>query len=209
MQKLKTHWEKIATTLGYSKEEIDLPFLLKQLEHSSFEDLGMSEKTLLHELKNAVKEALAQLLEMREKEGKALSADIANRLKTITSHVQKIEQIAPKASEKQREKLHDRLKGIIEGIEEDERVIREIALYAEKADCTEEVVRLHSHIKQASQLLAKKGESIGRTFDFLIQEMLRETNTIASKSADLTVTQTTVLVKAELEKIREQVQNIE
>lgn len=204
LKKLKTGWEKTAKELGFPKEEITLSFLLSQTDQTSF--FGEEVET---ELKKTVKEALDGLIKMKEVEGKALAADLLKRIKHLKDNVSAMEKLSSKAPELYREKLLLRLQQILKESLDDERVLREVALFAEKADVTEEVTRLKSHLVQFGDLLKSKGESIGRTLDFLIQEILREINTISSKSADLAQTQLAVSSKAELEKIREQVQNIE
>jgi uncharacterized protein (TIGR00255 family) len=162
-----------------------------------------------NQLKKTVKEALDSLLKMKGVEGKALASDIAQRLKSLLGLITKIEIQGQSAPKEYREKLLARLFALFEEAKEDERVLREIALFADKADISEEITRLRSHIEQTKDLLSSKEPSIGRTLDFLTQEMLRESNTIASKSADLKITQLAIALKSEIEKIREQVHNIE
>lgn len=206
MKKIKSGWEKTAKELGYPKETITLSFLLGQMEQMS---TGELETKIQNELKKTVKNALAGLIKMKEVEGKALAADLLKRIKLLKDNVQSMEKLGSKAPEIYREKLLQRLEVLLKEPLEDERILREVALFAEKADITEEITRLKSHLSQFADLLKSKGESIGRTLDFLIQEILREINTVSSKSADLALTQLAVSSKAELEKIREQVQNIE
>lgn len=206
LKKLKSGWEKTAKELGFPKDAITLPFLLSQIDQVSLDVYGTKIQT---ELKKTVGNALDGLIKMKEVEGKALAADLLKRIKLLKDNVSAMEKLSAKAPELYREKLLERLKVILKESLDDERVLREVALFAEKADVTEEVTRLKSHLVQFGDLLKSKGESIGRTLDFLIQEILREINTISSKSADLAQTQLAVSSKAELEKIREQVQNIE
>ncbi|NGX26772.1 MAG: hypothetical protein K940chlam6_00697 [Chlamydiae bacterium] len=207
LKKLKSQFAKMAKELRLSSDEITLPFLLLQLDRVSLEEeLGPK---IQAELKKTLQKALQDLLKMKQTEGRALSADISKRLKTLSTNITAIEKESSKSPEKYRKKLTDRLNQIFEGSEVDERVLKEIAFFAEKIDVTEEIIRLKSHLKQMADFLSSKEESIGRTLDFLTQEMLREINTIASKSASLSVTKKTIASKAELEKIREQVQNIE
>ncbi len=209
LKSLKKEWEKIASDLGYSKESINLPFLLKELEQSSFDALGVGEKTIRAELKRTMEKALELLIQMKTKEGKALSIDLTKRLKSISAHLNKIEKLAGASVVKKKKKLLEVLASVLEESTEDERVLREVAIFAEKVDTSEELTRLHSHIVQMAALLEKAGQSKGKSLDFLTQEMLRETNTIASKAADLKITQLSLQIKGELEKIKEQVQNIE
>ncbi len=207
LKKLKTHWESIAKDLNLSKGEITLSFLLEQMDRTTIEE-EITDK-MKQELKKTLDKALQGFLKMREIEGKALGEDILKRLKTLDQTVSSIEKLSLKAPEKRQKNLVERLNSLIEDTSKDERILREIALFAEKVDITEEITRLRSHIEQMRGLFQSKEGCIGRVLDFLTQEMLREINTISSKSSELDITKKAIVVKAELEKIREQVQNIE
>jgi uncharacterized protein (TIGR00255 family) len=153
--------------------------------------------------------ALDELIIMKEKEGDILLKDIKKRLKLIESLVLKIEGKSKTATEDFEKKLKERLESFLpKGGEVDERILKEIAIYADKVDITEEITRLKSHIEQFN-LFCEKKEIIGRKMDFLLQEMTREINTVSSKSSTTQVSVHVVEIKSELEKIREQVQNIE
>jgi len=157
----------------------------------------------------ALKKALAQLIRMREKEGKHLAADLAARLDLLTEGVTAIRQTAPGTVKRYREQLHARVKEA--GLDlplQDERLMKEVVLFADRCDISEELTRLESHLRQFRGCL-KSPEPVGRTLDFLAQETNREINTIGSKANAAEVSQWVVQMKAELEKIREQVQNIE
>ncbi|MCL2566315.1 MAG: YicC family protein [Defluviitaleaceae bacterium] len=159
----------------------------------------------------AVNGALNSLISMRENEGTALKSDILDKLSIIAHMSGKIAKKAPEAveayKEKFRERISDNLKNI--GVEIDEaRLLMEIAIFSDRACVDEELTRLSSHLEQMRQIL-ETPESIGRKLDFLVQEMNREVNTIGSKAHDTEITQIVVDLKAEIEKIREQVQNIE
>jgi len=207
LKKLKKEWIAISKELGFDTAQVDLPFLLEQAGRISLEDsLGPKVQS---EIKNTLKRALDTFIKMKEAEGKALAEDIKKRLKILLDLTSKIEKQAESGPAKYREKLIEKLSDLLRSAEEDERVLKEVALFAEKIDVTEELIRLRSHIKQIEDLFQAREKSIGRTLDFLTQEMLREINTIASKSQDLSITKMAVEGKAELEKIREQVQNIE
>ncbi len=206
LKKLKTEWEKTAKALGFSREEITLSFLLEQMDRVSIDEFSPKVQT---ELKKTVKKALDDFVKMKEIEGRALAADILKRIKTLSSNIQAIEKLSAKTPEKLRKKLLERLENLLEDAAQDERVFREIALFAERADVTEEITRLKSHFSQVAEVFKSKEKSVGRTLEFLTQEILREINTIASKSAELAITQMAIASKAELEKIREQVHNIE
>jgi uncharacterized protein (TIGR00255 family) len=153
--------------------------------------------------------ALNSLLKMREKEGKALVTDIRKRVKKIQKLIDKIEKYAKSSPLDYQEKFLSKIKKLTEGLNVDEgRIELEAAIFAEKTDITEEITRLKSHLIQFDALLNSE-ESVGRKMDFLTQEINREVNTIGSKTSDIEVTSLVVLVKSELEKIREQARNIE
>ncbi|MDN3505681.1 MAG: YicC family protein [Simkaniaceae bacterium] len=204
LKKLKSGFTKIAKELKLSPDEITLPFLLQQMDRSSLE-----EEVSAPEVKKTLTKALQDLIKMKETEGKALAQDITKRLKILSASVSFMEKENAKSPENHRKKLTSRLKELFEEAGKDERILKEIALFSEKVDITEEITRLKSHFKQMQDLLSSKEESVGRTLEFLTQEMLREINTIGSKTAALSVTKKVIDAKAELEKIREQVQNIE
>ena len=161
-------------------------------------------------MEKAVSEALLNLVELRAREGNKLATDLVSRVKTIEKSVKVIEERSPVLVDEYRERLVERLKKILpsEHSFDDNRLLTEVAMYAEKSSITEEIVRLASHIEQIQSDLTSS-EPIGRKLDFLLQEMNREINTIGSKSGDITIAKNVVEVKSELEKIREQVQNIE
>ncbi len=157
----------------------------------------------------ALRKALAQLVKMREKEGKFLADDLAKRLDVLAAGVEQIRQLAPVAVKRYREQLHARVKEA--GVDvplDDERLVKEVVFFADRCDISEELTRLGSHLGQFREQL-RSNEPVGRTLDFLSQEMNREINTIGSKANAAEVSQVVVQLKAELEKIREQVQNIE
>jgi len=147
---------------------------------------------------------------MREKEGKLLQRDLVKRLKTMTGLQEKIARRAPLAVRRHRALLISRLRRLRPSNQsEDPALYQEIATLAERCDISEEVVRLESHLQQAARLLEGSREPVGRPLDFLAQEMLREINTIGSKVSDLLAVRHVVAFKTELERFREQVQNVE
>ncbi|MGL5019047.1 MAG: YicC/YloC family endoribonuclease [Luteolibacter sp.] len=157
----------------------------------------------------ALTDALAQLGAMRESEGNHLKADFLTRLETLVCFARKIAADAPGRPIRQRELLHKRLRDA--GLEldpGDDRVVKEIALFADRCDVSEEITRLDSHFAKFREYL-DAAEPPGRALDFLCQELFREFNTIGSKANDASIAQTVVEAKTELEKIREQVQNVE
>lgn len=160
-------------------------------------------------LEKALSGALKKLNTMRVREGKALETDFLNRLALLETMLKKIGARAPRISSNVRKKLFQGLENAgLKNVAQDERVIREIALFGEKSDIAEEITRLKSHIAQFKKMLRGK-EPAGRALDFLAQEFFREINTIGSKANDLKITEQVVAFKAELERIREQIQNVE
>ncbi|MDU7905067.1 MAG: YicC/YloC family endoribonuclease [Peptostreptococcaceae bacterium] len=161
-------------------------------------------------LKLALEESLKNLKEMRCEEGIKLSNDIDTRCDLLKDYIEDIEKYSYNVVNEYKEKLNSRIAEILENpsLIDENRLAQEVAIYADKCSITEEIVRFKSHITQLNKAI-HKDESIGRKIDFLIQEMNRETNTIGSKSSDLNITNLVVEIKSELEKIREQIQNIE
>jgi len=160
-------------------------------------------------LEKALSAALKKLVAMRAKEGRELTDDLKARLNLLEMILQKIRTAAPAVLSKRREKMFQGLEKLgLENLSSDERVLKEVALFGEKSDIAEEITRLTSHIKQFRARL-RSAEPVGRELDFLVQEFLREINTIGSKANDLEITQQVVAFKTELERIREQVQNVE
>ena len=165
------------------------------------------------QLKAEVSAVLAQALEeynaMREKEGARLVEDVRYRAGLIAQSVDFVEGRSPDCVEEYRTRIAARMTEILDGSElAQQRILQEAALYADKVNVTEEIVRLRSHLSQLDSML-KRPVAIGRKLDFLVQEMNRETNTIGSKANDFQIAKTVVDMKAEIEKIREQIQNLE
>jgi len=160
-------------------------------------------------LETALNEALDDLVKMREKEGKHLAKDLIKRLKTVRLSLRKIRQLVPGVVKKYRQTLQERIqKAGIEVAIDDDRLTKEIVFFADKSDVSEELTRLESHFAQFAHTL-RKNEPVGRTLDFITQEISREFNTLGSKANDAEISQLVVACKAEMEKIREQIQNIE
>ena len=160
-------------------------------------------------LETAIKAALKALLAMRQAEGGALASDLATRIATLRRCAASIAERAPEIARQYRSLLHERLKAAnLELPVDDERVLRELALFADRSDISEELTRLESHFVQM-EALQKSESPVGRTLEFLTQEISRELNTLSVKSNDAPTSHWVVAAKAELEKIREQVQNIE
>jgi uncharacterized protein (TIGR00255 family) len=160
-------------------------------------------------LDQALAKALRGLGRMRATEGKALEKDLRERLVLLEGMVKVIRKLAPTVASSYREKLFQRLEEAgLQDLAADERIVKEIALYADRCDVSEELTRLDSHLAQARKLL-RSPEPVGRTLDFLCQELFREINTVGSKANEVEITRQVVAFKTELERIREQVQNIE
>jgi uncharacterized protein (TIGR00255 family) len=178
------------------------PDVLKQEENTG------ADEELIQALKVALGKALDNLNAMRKVEGKKLQDDMLSRVNTIEKLVGQIEERAPFVAANYKIKLEEKLKNYLEGVDVDQsRLLTEVAIFTDKSNIDEELTRLHSHIAQFRQI--SKEELVGRKLDFLIQEFNRETNTICSKSNDLAITKCGLDLKNEIEKVREQVQNVE
>lgn len=165
------------------------------------------------QVKSEVGQALAAALEeynaMRRKEGDRLCQDIAYRAGLLREMVDSVERHSPDTVEEYRARIAARMEELLDGTElAQARILQEAALYADKVNVTEEIVRLRSHLSQLDSML-KGSAAVGRKLDFLVQELNRETNTIGSKANDVQIARTVVDMKAEIEKIREQIQNLE
>lgn len=190
------------------KDEIGIDSLLKFKDIFKIVKEEESAKIWLL-VERALNIALDSLLKMRAREGKVLIADIRKRVKKIQKLIDKIEKYSKSSPLEYKDKFLSKIKKLTDGLNVDEgRIELEAAIFAEKTDITEEITRLKSHLIQFDDLLNSE-ESVGRKMDFLTQEINREVNTIGSKTNDIKVTSLVVLVKSELEKIREQARNIE
>lgn len=167
------------------------------------------EESVWNNIKPVAEEAVAKFVAMRETEGEKMKEDLSSRLDFILSKVEEVEKISPTTTENYRNRLYQKLKDVLSDNNIDEqRILTEAAIFSEKVAVDEETVRLRSHISQFRELL-ETDEPVGRKLDFLVQEMNRESNTIGSKAQDIAITKIVVDVKSEIEKIREQIQNIE
>jgi len=161
-------------------------------------------------VQRALQQALAALVKMREREGAHLRADLVERIRAMRKAVTQVEKDAPKVAEHYRKQLVERIRaaGLTDPGADDERLVKEVVYFADRTDITEELTRLHSHFQQFDDCL-KSREPVGRVLDFLAQEMNREINTIGSKANDSRISRQVVTLKAELERFREQAQNVE
>ena len=179
-----------------------LPDVIKQ------DDIAAADEEIIAALNCALSQALDNLNAMRLKEGAKLEEDMLSRMSAIETLVNKIETRAPLVAENYRQKLKAKMEKLLGGAEVDEsRLLTEVAVFSDKSNIDEELTRLHSHISQFREIC--KEQLVGRKLDFLVQEFNRETNTVCSKSNDLEVTRLGLALKNEIEKIREQVQNVE
>ena len=192
-------------------EDISLSLLTKFPDVISVEEDDDDLEEILKELKNLLNKSLDNMIEMRETEGNKLKEDILLKLNDIEGNVNKLEDMADNVPIQYKNKLMERLEELLStssSINED-RVAMEVAIFADKAAVDEEITRMYSHINQMRKTLEISNEPIGRKLDFIIQEMNRETNTIGSKANDTEMTNLVINNKNLLEKIREQIQNIE
>ena len=169
----------------------------------------IDEEMISEQVLSVLDTAVDNFVSMRATEGKRLCDDVLSRIKTIRNYVSFIEEKSPETVRAYRERLEQKIKELIGDAKLDEqRILAETAILADKVAVDEETVRLRSHLKQVEELLGRN-EPIGRKLDFIVQEMNREANTTGSKSQDIEITNAVVDIKAEIEKIREQIQNLE
>lgn len=204
-------WCELSDSLGISCDDRMLMELLSQTDGIlCYDDNLKDEQAYKEALFQATEQALKQLVQMKQQEGKALYEDIAARLATLKQAIKRIAEKSPNATTRYREKLKERLQEVLgASIDNEEKILREVCVYAEKIDIEEELTRFHSHLAQMQQLLESEEPSVGKTLEFLIQELNREINTMSAKSSDVDISRAAIEVKTELERIREQIQNIE
>lgn len=192
------------------EDNIRLNNILGMPEVVSTERKELDEDLIWLCLSQALHIALDNILKMRELEGKELKSDILDKLHTLEEIADKVKERSPQVVLEYKDKLKERIRVLLEdnALLDEDRLSSEVAFFADRCSIDEEIVRLGSHIKQFRNIL-EESESIGRKLDFLTQELNREINTIGSKANDLEITSNVVNMKAEIEKIREQIQNIE
>ena len=168
-----------------------------------------NEEEMWQAVQQVAQQAVQNFVDMRRAEGEKMKQDLLNRLQTIEQLVARVEELSPKTVENYTKRLYAKLQEVLQSnTVDDQRVLTEAAVFAEKIAVAEETVRLGSHIHQFRQILSSS-EPVGRKLDFLVQEFNREANTIGSKAQDLEIARIVVDLKSEIEKIREQIQNIE
>ncbi len=200
--------EKVKSLFPQITNDITVTNVLRFPDVIKTEDAAAADEEIIAAMNKALCSALANLNAMREAEGKKLEADMLSRVATIENLVAEVEKRAPLVAENYRIKLQNKMQKILEGVEVDQgRLLTEAALFSDKSNIDEELTRLHSHVSQFREICKEK--LVGRKLDFLVQEFNREANTICSKSNDIEVTRLGLALKNEIEKIREQVQNVE
>lgn len=153
--------------------------------------------------------ALSDFIAMREREGERIQKDLCERIDYMRTLVKEVDERSPQTVKEYSDKLYEKIKEVLDGKEIDEaRILTEVAIYADKVAVNEETVRLGSHFEEFDTII-NSGSPAGRKLDFLIQEINREVNTIGSKASDIEIAKTVVTLKGEIEKLREQIQNIE
>ena len=211
----------LETTRGYltalreAAAELDLMDDLRLSDLISFPDIFTVHKTEVDPdemwamVEPVAREAVDAFVKMRETEGAQLKIDLQNRLRTIAGSLQEIEERAPKLKDEYYSRLYQKIAEVLADQNIDEsRLITEAAIFADKVAIDEETVRLRSHLAQFHDLL-ESDEPVGRKLDFLVQELNREANTIGSKCQDVSISRRVIDIKSEIEKIREQIQNLE
>ncbi len=199
---------EMSETLGV-KNDVSAGMLTRFPDVFTTRQAQVDEEALWQDIRAVAQAAVENFVAMRAAEGEKLKADVLSRLATIENTVTEIEKTSAERVEKYTERLYAKLKTLLEDTNiDDSRILTEAAIFGDKTAIDEETVRLRSHIRQYRDIL-ELNEPVGRKLDFLTQELNRETNTIGSKAQDLSITRMVVDTKAEIEKIREQIQNIE
>ncbi len=189
--------------------EITITTILQAPGVMRFPEEALNSEDAWPAVERALRAALADLIKMREREGKHLAKDLIHRLKAIRKKLKEVRALHPDVVKRYRAALLERIqKAGLPVAAEDERVLKEITFFADRADVSEELTRLESHLAQFAHHLRSK-EPVGRTLEFITQEIFRELNTLGAKANDAAISQRVIACKAELEKIREQVQNLE
>ena len=189
--------------------DVRVSTLSRYPEVFTMEECSEDEDELWNGLKEALEGAFSQFVEMRTKEGERLKEDILLKLDLLSEQIRFIEERSPQIIAEYRTKLEEKMRELLEDTQiDDNRIAAEVILFADKICTDEEVVRLKSHIQHMKETL-EESNGIGRKLDFIAQEMNREANTILSKATDLDISNRAISLKTEIEKIREQIQNIE
>jgi len=189
--------------------DVRVSHLSRYPEVLTMEEQVADEEELLSGLKEVLQGAIDKFIETKKLEGESLKEDLLSKLTLMEDEVALVEERSPEISRLYREKIEGKVKDLLGNVKlDEERILTEVTLFAEKICTDEEVVRLRSHINHMRDVLSEK-EGVGRKLDFIAQEMQREANTILSKANDMEISNHAIILKTEIEKIREQIQNIE
>jgi uncharacterized protein (TIGR00255 family) len=206
-KQLETYQAELQLPRGIALERLlDLPGVVRDTELTS--DFAESAWPAIQA---TMREALARLAEFRADEGRAMAADMAANCELISTELDKVSLRAPTIVESYRSRLHERVATLLEEYQvtlQPADLIREVSIFAERSDISEEIVRLRSHLEQFGTIMSAE-ESAGRKLEFLIQEMFREVNTIGSKSSDVEIARNVIEMKTAIERLREMIQNVE
>ena len=190
-------------------DDITVTRVARNSEIFKSERIEEDEEALWLSVKSVLDTALEAFVAMRAREGERIEKDLCGRIEYMRSLAEEVDLRSPETVNEYRDRLYEKIKEIIDGHEIDEgRILTEVAIYADKVAVNEETVRLRSHFDEFDTIIGS-GEPAGRRLDFLIQEINREVNTIGSKASDIEIAKTVVALKGEIEKLREQIQNIE
>lgn len=203
--------QNLTAALGLpSNNDLTLRLLAEQPDVLMIEEHLEDEDLYREALQDVFNIALATFLEMKTQEGHAIFIDISHRLGFLHQEIKEIARHAPHATKRYRERLTERLHELsTSSMENEERILRELGVFAERIDISEEITLFEAHLKQFSEVISAKNESVAKMLEFIIQELNREINTIGSKSSDIEVSRRVVEIKGSLEKIREIIQNVE
>jgi uncharacterized protein (TIGR00255 family) len=207
LDELVHHISEIKTRYGIPGE-IELSDLVNRDEIIHIEENETENEELEKLVLAAVHDAADQLVQMRKLEGAALERDVSQNILLLKSNLSNVKQYAPDVVEQYRDRLKKKMADFLDSQADEDRILTEVAFFADKADISEEITRLESHVIQFTEII-KANEPLGRKLDFLLQEMNREVNTIGSKANDSRIAREVVEMKSLLEKVKEQVQNIE
>ncbi|MFM1581690.1 YicC/YloC family endoribonuclease [Helcococcus bovis] len=196
-------------SLSNEKSEPNLSEILKNEDILTYESQDLDEEYLLNIVKDTIEIALSDVLRMRTFEGENLYKDLNSNIEKLNVYVEEVNRNISGIKEELRVKIYKNISEILEkNIIDEDRLANEIVYYADKVDINEEITRLHSHIAHFKKML-ESSDTVGKKLDFITQELLRETNTIASKSSKIEIINLVIEMKTIIEKIKEQVQNIE
>lgn len=207
---IQTAAKELASALELpDSRELTIKMLSEESNLIQFNDAIEDEDAYLEALRSAFDKAIQGFIDIKAQAGQEIFIDISQRLKVIHTEIKQIATYAPHATKRYREKLIESLKELSAGAVDDERILKEVGIYAERIDISEEITLFEDHLKRFSEVIAIKHEPVAKTLEFLLQELNREINTIGSKSSEMEVSRRVVGIKSELERIREIIQNVE